>query len=114
MKVLFYCSDSGRPYVKKFLESLDVDLAYHAASALELLSQKGPGLGMPHSKYLGSGLFELRVVGKIQVRFFYSFTGEAIWILHAIKKKTQKIPLSDLKLARERLSGMVEGRGSEK
>jgi phage-related protein len=48
------------------------------------------------------------------VRFFYSFTGEAIWILHAIKKKTQKIPLSDLKLARERLSGMVEGRGSEK
>jgi phage-related protein len=69
------------------------------------MSAFGPDLGMPHTRPLGSGLFELRLkaergIGRV---FFGTISRQTIVMLHAIVKKTQKTPLRDIRIARRRL-----------
>jgi phage-related protein len=65
----------------------------------------GPDLGMPHTRALGKGLFELRMKSKEGIGrvFFGLLSGQRIMMLHAFVKKTQKTPARDLKIARQRL-----------
>jgi len=64
----------------------------------------GPDLGMPHSRALGKGLFELRLKSKEGIGrvFFCTRPGRRIVMLHALVKKSQKTPAKELKLARQR------------
>lgn len=70
----------------------------------ELLEVYGSQLGMPHSKQLGSGIYELRVRGKEEIRVFYGFKQKSIYLLHAFKKQTQKTPRKELIIALNRLT----------
>lgn len=65
----------------------------------------GPHLGEPHSKALGDGLLELRLKGGEGIaRVMYcTLVGQRIVILHSFIKKTDKIPATDMALARKRL-----------
>jgi phage-related protein len=65
----------------------------------------GPDLGMPHTRALGKGLFELRMKSKEGIGrvFFGTLPGRQIIMLHALVKKSQKTPAKELKLARTRL-----------
>ena len=69
----------------------------------------GPTLGMPHSRALGEGLFELRVKAvEGSARVFYgTLIGEKIVILHHFIKKSQKIPLKEIQLARTRMKEVL-------
>lgn len=69
----------------------------------DLISKFGPDLGMPHSRKLDIRLYELRVRGTEEVRFFYFQKQEVIIILHGFKKKTQKIPNREIETAKKRL-----------
>ena len=65
----------------------------------------GPDLGMPHTKAMGSGLFELRLksgegIGRV---FYCTLVGRRIVMLHQFVKKTEKTPLKELSLARKRM-----------
>ena len=64
----------------------------------------GPNIGMPHTRAMGDGLFEVRAKGREGIgRAFYCTTvGERIVILHAIIKKTNATPTRDLAIARAR------------
>ena len=64
----------------------------------------GPDLGMPHTRALGNGLFELRLKAAEGIaRVFYcAEAGRKIVILHQFIKKTDKTPLKELTLARRR------------
>jgi phage-related protein len=65
----------------------------------------GPNLGMPHTKAMGDGLFELRLKGvEGYGRVFYcTQVGRRIVMLHSFVKKTDKTPAGELKIARNRL-----------
>jgi phage-related protein len=65
----------------------------------------GPDLGMPHTRAMGNGLFELRLEASEGVaRVFYcTMIGKKIVILHQFTKKTQKTPPKELALARRRM-----------
>lgn len=65
----------------------------------------GPDLGMPHTRSMGDGLFELRLKGLEGIaRVFYcTLIGKRIMILHQFTKKTQKIPPRELAIARRRM-----------
>jgi phage-related protein len=93
------------------VESWPVDSLAGYARVLELLSAHGPNLGLPHSRALGDGLFEVRPRGRSGIgRALYCFvSGRHIIVLHAFIKKTQKTPDSDLKLARKRLKEVRHG-----
>ena len=72
---------------------------------VELMEEYGTNLGMPHTRALGDGLFELRVKGQEgigRVIFCYGY-GKKVVFLHGFIKKTQEIPLKELRLAKERL-----------
>ena len=64
----------------------------------------GPHLGMPHTRAMGEGLFELRVKGQEGIaRVFYcTVVQRRIVMLHVFIKKSQKTPAEDLELARRR------------
>jgi phage-related protein len=64
----------------------------------------GPNLGMPHSRAMGKGLFELRLKAKEGIgRVFYcNLPGQRIMMLHAFVKKSAKTPAKELKVARAR------------
>lgn len=65
----------------------------------------GPDLGMPHTRAMGRGLFELRInVAEGIARILYcTMIGKKIMILHQFIKKTNKTPSKELALARQRM-----------
>lgn len=71
-----------------------------------MMLEFGPNLGMPRTKALSDGLFELRVKGKEGIaRVFYcTLAGQRIIMLHSFIKKSQKTPPKEIKLAREHLA----------
>ncbi|MGP1681248.1 MAG: type II toxin-antitoxin system RelE/ParE family toxin [Giesbergeria sp.] len=78
---------------------------------MELLSEHGPSLRLPHSRAFGGGLFELRPRGRTGVgRAFYCFLlGKRVVVLHASIKKSRQTPHSELKVARKRLKEVKNG-----
>lgn len=71
----------------------------------------GADLRMPHSKSMGSGLFELRPKGPEGIaRVFYCLQmGKTIVVLHTFVKKTQETPPKEIRLARERAKEVRNG-----
>ena len=71
----------------------------------EMIEEFGPALGLPYTKALGKGLFEIRAKGKegIGRSFFCAVKGKEIIILHSFIKKSQKTPKKEMKKARQRL-----------
>ena len=67
--------------------------------------QFGPDLGMPQTRAMGSGLFEMRLksqegIGRV---FYCTLVKRKIVMLHQFVKKTDKTPPRDLAVARKRL-----------
>jgi phage-related protein len=65
----------------------------------------GPDLGMPHTRAMGQGLFELRMKAKEGIGrvFFCIRPARRIMTLHAFVKKSAKTPAKELKVARQRM-----------
>jgi|SRR6185437_4704687 len=76
----------------------------------ERMIQFGPDLGMPHTRAMGKGLFELRMKGKEGIGrvFFCNRPSRRIMMLHAFVKKTDKTPKKELKIGRQRLEEVRE------
>ena len=70
-----------------------------------MIEEFGLSLGMPYTSKVEKGLFEIRAKGVegIGRSFFYTTKDKEIVILHSFIKKTQKIPLKEIKIARKRL-----------
>ena len=64
-----------------------------------------PDLGMPPTRAMGEGLFELRLKAEEGIaRVFYcTMGGKKIVMLHQFRKKTDKTPLRELEIARRRM-----------
>ena len=72
----------------------------------------GPDLGMPHTRAMGDGLFELRLkaaegIGRV---FYLAATGQKIVMLHQFIKKSAKTPVRELDVARKRMKEWLHGR----
>lgn len=77
----------------------------------ERMETFGPDLGMPHTKAMGDGLFELRLkAGEGIARVFYcTKVGNQIVMLHQFIKKTEKTPSKELRIARTRMKEITNG-----
>ena len=93
------------------IESWPVDILADYARLVELLTEYGPMLGLPQSRSMGSGLFELRPRGKSGIgRAFYCYVeNRTIFVVHAFIKKTQQTPDRELKVARRRVKEIKNG-----
>jgi len=97
--------------LKAEIENWPASILADYARIAELLMEFGPNLGMPHSRSMGGGLFELRPHGREGIgRAFYCFVvGQRVIILHAFIKKTQGTPKKELKIARKRMKEVLHG-----
>jgi phage-related protein len=70
-----------------------------------LMEGYGPHLGMPHTRAMGKGLFELRLKAREGIgRVFYcTVVGQRIVMLHQFVKKSMKTPANELDTARRRM-----------
>lgn len=95
-----YVTSTGQEVVEDFILKLQPSAKAKLTRLLDMLSQFGAELSMPHAKPMGKGLYELRVRGKQEVRIFYVFVkGSTIFLLHAFQKKTQETPKRELDIA---------------
>ncbi len=72
---------------------------------LELIKEYGGDLGMPLTRAMGDGLFEIRVKAKEGIgRVFFAYIcQQEIIILHSFIKKTQETPKKEQEIAKQRL-----------
>ena len=87
MKINFLFSETY-----DFLFNLDDVSVGKIVKAVGLLEAYGNTIRYPHTKYISEGIFELRVIGSNNIRIFFLFKDKEAIILHAIIKKTQKLP----------------------
>ena len=82
-----------------------VGIAARFVAITERMVEHGPNLGLPYTRAMGGGLFEIGAHGieGIGRAFFCALVGRRIVILHGCIKKSQKTPAADLDIARHRL-----------
>jgi phage-related protein len=78
----------------------------------DLMQEFGSNLGLPHTRAMSNGLFELRIKGQEGIgRVFYcTLVGQRTLMLHGFIKKSQKTPVKELRIAKRR---MAEVAGNE-
>jgi phage-related protein len=94
--------------VRLDVASLSLEMRARYAAYTERMKQFGANLGMPHTRAMGGGLFELRLKGADGIaRVFYCVAHERrIVMLHSFIKKTETTPKRDLEIARRRKKEM--------
>jgi len=92
--------------VQEMIDAWPVGIRAYYARLTERMRVFGPNLGMPFTRGMGQGLFEIRARGKegIGRAFFCTVVEHKIVVLHAYIKKSQKTPERDLQVARKRLT----------
>lgn len=102
-QIVFYETFRGEYPVYEFFKRQQPQARSKITHLLDLLTTYGNMLGLPHSKALGGGLYEIRIRGKEEIRIFYCFSQDkTIYLLHAFKKQTKETPIKDLTLALQR------------
>jgi phage-related protein len=98
-EILYYNDD-----VQETISAWPVGIRAYYARITERMRVFGPNLGMPFTRSIGQGLFEIRARGKEGVgrAFFCTMVERKIVILHAYIKKSQGIPAKELAVARKR------------
>lgn len=73
---------------------------------LECMEEFGPNLGLPHTKSMGRGLFEMRLKSfeGIARVFYCTMIDKKIVVLHSFVKKTTKTPSKELEIANKRMN----------
>ena len=76
----------------------------------DLMLEFGANIGLPHTKPIETGLFELRLKSKEGIArvFFCTKVGKKIIMLHSFIKKSQKIPKKEIKIAKSRMKEVIK------
>jgi phage-related protein len=80
----------------------------------ERMELYGLDLGMPHTRAMGGGLFELRLKAAEGIaRVFYcALIGRRIVMLHQFIKKSEKTPRREIEIARKRMKEVKDAEQS--
>ena len=101
-----YCSEE----VQRAVFALPAGLLARYIHLTDRMLAFGPNLGMPHTRSMDGGLFEIRLKAKEGIaRVFYcALKGQRIVMLHQYVKKSEKTPPRELKVARRRMKEMKD------
>jgi len=107
----FYENKEGKCPVREFLDDLKAsdpdDFAAVMAGLAKLRNRQYHR--SPLSKPIGSGLLELRHVGKLNTRILYFFMkGRRIIAVHGIRNKAWEIPARERNVALQRMNEWLE------
>lgn len=102
-KIVFFESARGESPVTDFLEKVDDNSLSKIQRSIDALIQYGPYTPYPFSKRISEKISELRSSGKNPLRILYGRVGDGYVLLHIFKKKTNKMPIQEYRLAEKRL-----------
>ena len=105
---IVYYSDE----VQETICAWPVGVRAYYARLTERMRVFGPNLGMPFTRSMGQGLFEIRARGRegLGRAFFCTVEERKIIVLHTYVKKSQKAPQRELEVARKRLADVQRHR----
>jgi len=106
-RVIFYIDKEGNEPVKDFILGQPDGAIAEILHVFKLLRLFNITLGMPYVRKIDkSGSRELRIKHSSDLYriFFFAYTGRKFILLHAIKKKGDKIPESDKKIVTQRMN----------
>lgn len=110
-QLVFYIDNSGNEPVKDFvLKQADGAIA-EILHVFKLLREFNITLGMPYvEKVHKSGVRELRIKhgSDIYRIFFFAYSEQRFILLHAIKKKEDKLSERDINLAIDKMNDYIE------
>jgi len=87
----------------KELKEFSLEIQDEFYALLDTLREEGR-LNPPEGKKISKDIFEIRVKLKGEYRGLYTYFGKTnILVLHFFRKKTQKTPIKNIKLAGRRL-----------
>jgi phage-related protein len=98
--IAFFIDERGSNPVKEFIQSLPWKERAKVYAYLEELKIQGHNLRRPLADYLGHGIHELRP--KATRIFYFFFLRDSVVLIHAIRKKSDKIPQRDFELCIKR------------
>ena len=103
LKVVFFKTQRGNEPVRAWLKSLPAEDKRILGEDIKT-AQYGWPLGMPLIRKMEPGLWEVRSTLPSGIaRVLFTVQGNVMVLLHGFVKKSQKTPLDDLQLARNRL-----------
>ena len=104
LKAVFFENESGNQPVRDFILGLTREDRKEVGSDIFTV-QKGFPLGLPLVEKLDTDLWEIRShISDGICRIFFTIHQETMVLLHGFVKKSQKIPLKELKTAKGRLT----------
>lgn len=110
-QIYLYKTSSGREVITEFIDKLDGITKGRVRNGIRLLEKHGLDLLRNRSiKKISTkpDIFELRIVGKKQVRLLFAVYDKSTYLVaHIFIKKTQKTPVKEIKLARKRIREFV-------
>ena len=108
-RVSFYSSA-----LQKEILQLPAGLVARFLRYAERMEVYGPDLGMPHTRAMGAGLFELRLKAAEGIaRVLYcTLSNRGIVMLHQFIKKSEKTPRKELDTARRRMKEVKDAEQS--
>lgn len=108
----FWRSATGREPVREWLNELSREDKRTIGRDIAKV-QYGWPVGLPLCRPLSGGLWEVRtsLPSKREARVFFGFHDSMLIAVHAMIKKTQKTPMEDLELARQRFKELQTWQG---
>lgn len=98
--VYYFIDEKGKNPVWEFIQGLPKSERIKIAAYVKELKLQGHNLHRPMADYLGHGIYELRP--KDNRVFYFFYLKNNVVLVHALRKKTDKIPEGDLRLCLKR------------
>lgn len=106
-EINYYKTQRGRYPAREFIFEQSESIRARINHSITLLNISGPFLKPPYMKKISNKLYELRIVGKEQIRIFYTIYQNKYYLLHGFKKKTQKTPKKEIETALDRMRNII-------
>ena len=109
--IYLYETSSGKEVITIFIDKLDDTTKARVRNGIRVL--KKHGLELLKNRTVDKiarnpDVYELRIVGKKQVRLLFAIYKSCTYlIVHIFIKKTQKTPLKEIKLAQKRVKEFI-------
>lgn len=111
----YYVTPGNRVPVEEFVDSLNERGQKKFYYFIELLEARGHLLSLPHAKYVGDSIFELRFFaeeGAIRILYFF-FDAQDVILTNGFVKKSNQTPQQEKNLAIERRKEYLERKTKE-
>jgi phage-related protein len=109
--IKFYKTKDDDSPVEEWLKTIPKTAYAKLIRNMKLLREFNIILKEPYVKPLGDKLYEIRAkdTNGIYRVVYFAYTGKKFIMLHGFTKKTQKTPMKELRLSKNRMEEMLNG-----